>query len=102
MCANKINMKTGGIYYRVTYLDPLMRYPVIKAFLCLGVNLSDDDMDGDVWYFQDVSDYYEYGSALEATEEGTPVVCLPADALYDDMLDIDRLHAALSAVNGRM
>ncbi|WP_152181096.1 hypothetical protein ACM9XA_03335 [Xanthomonas sacchari] len=89
------------IYYRVTYLDPGMRFPEIKAYVFLGVNLSDEDVDGDIWYFQDVYSYCETGSALTATEPGTPVECLTTEQLVGDMFDIDQLRASLIEVKAR-
>lgn len=94
-------MKVGEIYYRLTYLDPEMRFPVIRAYVCLGVNLSDDDVDRDIWYFQDVFSYYESGSALTATEPGTPVECLTTEELKGDMLDADRLHALMAEIRAK-
>ncbi|MBB5940543.1 hypothetical protein [Xanthomonas sp. 3307] len=91
-------MKFDEVYYRLTYLDPAMRLPVIRAYVCLGVNLSDEDVDGNTWYFQDVFSYYEHGSALTATEPDIPVVCLTEHELKGDMLDADRLHDLLEEI----
>lgn len=91
----------GSIYYKVTYLDPKMRFPEIRAYVFLGVNLSDEDVDGDTWYFQDVYSYYETGSALTATEPGTPVECLTTEQLKGDMFDVDQLRASLIEVKAR-
>lgn len=91
----------GSIYYRVTYLDPKMRFPVITAYVFLGMNLSEEDVDGDTWYFQDVYSYYETGSALTATEPGTPVECLTTEQLKGDMFDVDQLRASLIEVKAR-
>ncbi|MBO9875662.1 MULTISPECIES: hypothetical protein [Xanthomonas] len=91
-------MQVDEIYYRVTYLDPEMRLPVIRAYICLGVNLSDEDVVGDTWYFQDVFSYYESGSALAATEPDIPVVCLAEEELTGDMLDAGRLHDVLEEI----
>ncbi|WCM85509.1 hypothetical protein M5C97_10145 [Acidovorax sp. NCPPB 3859] len=91
----------GSIYYRVTYLDPKMRFPEITAYVLLGVNLSDEDVDGDAWYFQDVYSYYESGSALMATEPGTPVECLTTEQLKGDMFDVDQLRTSLIDVKAR-
>ncbi|MDV0439132.1 hypothetical protein [Xanthomonas sacchari] len=95
-------MQVDEIYYRVTYLDPKMRLPVIRAYVCLGVNLSDEDVEGDTWYFQDVFSYYESGSALTATESDIPVVCLTGDELKGDMLDADRLHGVLEEIRTKL
>lgn len=94
-------MRVDEVYYRLTYLDPAMRLPVIRAYVCLGVNLSDEDVDGDTWYFQDVFSYHESGSALTATEPDIPVVCLTEDELKGDMLDADRLHDLLEEIRAK-
>lgn len=88
------------IYFRVTYLDPEMKLPIIQSFLCLGKNLSNEDAE-DTWYFQDLADYQNYGSALSALTEGTPVVCLNQSSLKDDMFDLDGLCKELETAELR-
>jgi len=84
----------GRVYYRVEYLDVRMKFPLVQSYVYIGFNLSDEDLN-DTWYFQDVVSYHKNGSALEATEPGTPVVCLRVEELECDMFDLDRLHGAL-------
>lgn len=96
-----MNFIAQCVYYRVKYLDAKMAYPVVQSFVFLGKNLSDDDSDGDMWYFQDSADYQKHGSALTASTAGTPVACLTSDMLSDDMFDVERLRNALQSAHQR-
>lgn len=90
----------GRVYYRVEYLDVKMKYPLVQSYVHIGFNLSEEDVN-DTWYFQDLVNYHKQGSALEAAEPGTPVVCLQLEELEYDMFDLDALHSALLTAQQR-
>lgn len=81
----------GHVYYRVTYPDVKMCYPCIESFVFLGMNFSDEDIE-DIWYFQSVTDYARYGSALEGVER--PVSCAAIEELVD-FSDVEQLRFKL-------
>jgi hypothetical protein len=70
----------GEVYFRVTWADVKLCYPVIESFVYLGMNFSDEDLE-DNWYFQLVVDFACYGNALEGVER--PVSCVTKNQLAD-------------------
>ena len=68
------------VYFRVTWADTKLHYPVIESFVYLGINFSDEDSE-DTWYFQSAIDFAHYGNALKGFER--PVSCVTKDQLAD-------------------
>lgn len=91
-----MNHVVDKVYFRVTFADPELSYPVIDAFIFLGTNLSDEDEGGDYYYFQNAVDLYSHGDARRSMAPGAPVSRLSGSDLMDDMLDVEGLVKALS------
>jgi hypothetical protein len=87
----------GEVYYRLTFPDKKMQYPIIESLVYLGKNLSDEDTT-DTWYFQPASDFGRHGSALEG--EGRPVICVGHLEL-GDVLDSELLRLAIAEATAR-
>ncbi len=59
-------LQTGQAYYRITYADPALTIPSVKALIYIGVNiLPDDDADVVMYYFQDTVSYFARGAATD-------------------------------------
>jgi hypothetical protein len=78
--SNETTYTPGEVYFRVTWADVKLLYPVIESFVYLGMNFSDEDLE-DTWYFQSAIDFAYYGNALESFER--PVSCTTKDQLAD-------------------
>lgn len=82
------------IYFRVTFCDPDMTFPVVDPFVFLGMNLSEDDDGGEFYYFQNAVNLYKNGDARRVP--GSPVSRLTKEHLAGDMLDVPSLVKMLS------
>ncbi len=87
----------GQVYFRVTYPDVKMHYPLIESFVFLGMNFSDEDTE-DTWYFQSAEDFSDYGSALEGVER--PVSCVTLED-SSDFENIEQLTLTLQDATAR-
>lgn len=69
-------LQTGRAYYRITYADPELTIPSVKAFIYIGVDIfPDDDADVVMYYFQDTVSYFACGAATDETSStGHPEV----------------------------
>jgi hypothetical protein len=60
------DLQTGHAYYRITYADPALTIPSVKALIYIGVNIfPDDDADVVTYYFQDTVSYFARGAATD-------------------------------------
>lgn len=89
-------LKIGEVYYRATYPDVGLLYPLIESFVYLGKNLAEDDVaepegSDDIHYFQPARNYATCGPVVSSSEYLPRVVCLPRKELDDDMFDMDEL-----------
>jgi hypothetical protein len=87
----------GQVYFRVTYPDIGMKYPLIESFVFLGMNFSDEDLE-DTWYFQSAEDFSDHGSALDGVER--PVSCATLEDLFD-FEDLEQLSLTLKGATAR-
>ena len=87
------------VYFRVTWADVRLHYPVIESFVYLGMNFSDEDLE-DTWYFQSAIDFACYGNALEGFER--PVSCVTKDQLTDFVSAPELILEIEKAVNRRL
>lgn len=90
----------GEVYFRLTYPDKHMLYPIVESFVFVGTNLSPEDPH-DSWYFQFAESYGEHGSILDTTEGDRRVCCLSEDEAQQDMLDLGGLSRELKAAEKR-
>lgn len=83
------NLKPGGIYFLVAYLDRSLRVPHISTYASVG-------QDGDAWYFQDAESFVKDGLLDISAAVGHPdCLCLTAEGAAD-LLDWDGLVAELA------
>lgn len=54
-------------YYYLQFYDSLGKFPCIRAWVYIGINLQEND-EGK-WYFQDAESFYKYGIITSYTEE---------------------------------
>jgi hypothetical protein len=87
----------GRVYFRVTYPDVKMHFPLIESFVFIGKNFSDEDVE-DTWYFQSAEDFSDNGSALDGIER--PVSCATIDDL-GDFEDVSKLSTTLMDADAR-
>ncbi len=78
--SNNYGFVQGEVYFRLTWADVKLRYPVIESFVYLGMNFSKDDLT-DTWYFQSAIDFASYGNAMESF--GRPISCATEGNLQD-------------------
>lgn len=84
--------RVSEVYFFVTYPDVDMYYPLIETYVFLGMNFSDEDLV-DVWYFQPVADFVEFGSALDGVYR--PVFCATKEQLIE-FQDVQQLAKTLN------
>lgn len=90
----------GEVYFRVTYPDKHMLYPLVESFVFIGKDLSPED-PRDSWYFQFAESYGEHGSVLETSKGDRKVCCLSEEDAQQDMLDGNGLSLELKAAEKR-
>jgi hypothetical protein len=93
-----MRIEEGEAYYRVTYPDPAMWYPKIETLVFVGTSQSEDGQD--VWCFQYIDTYAEFGSVFETRGGDRRVVLATKDEL-SEMFDIDVLCSALRCASQR-
>jgi hypothetical protein len=60
------DLQIGQAYYRITYADPELTIPSLKAMIYIGTNIfPDDDADLVNYYFQDTVSYFARGAATD-------------------------------------
>lgn len=89
----------GEVYFRVTYAERSMSYPLIESFVFVGKNLSEEDSE-DTWYFQFADSFSKAGSILEGTGGDRRVCCLTESDL-GDMLNDEQLLQELGVARTR-
>lgn len=85
-------LEINEVYYRVTYPDVRMLYPLMESF----VYLAEDDVaeaEGgeDIHYFQPARNYAIYGPAGTSSEYLPCVARLPRRELDDEMFEAEEL-----------
>ncbi|MDJ0655549.1 MAG: hypothetical protein QNJ40_15405 [Xanthomonadales bacterium] len=91
----------SDLYFRVTYADVGMKYPLIESFVFVGKNIGCDD-HSDTWYFQPARSFAMYGSVL-STDSGDRMVVAADEKEAEEMLDVRGLMVELqNAAQRRM
>ena len=89
----------GEVYYRMTFPDKDLLYPIIESFVFIGINLSEEDIE-DSWYFQFAHGYGKYGSVIDTNLGDRKVLVLKEEQL-EDMLNTESLVIALQSAKWR-
>jgi hypothetical protein len=91
----------GGVYFTVSFAEPNLVYPIVDAYVYLGVNLLNDEAE-DTWYFQDTGSYAEHGDFTNNRSTNAQIITFTASRL-DDVLDLAQLSEVLTAAaEGRL
>ena len=94
-----MNFIKGEVYYRLTFPDQELLYPIIESFVFIGMNLSDEDKD-DSWYFQFAHGYGKYGSVVDTNLGDRKVLVLKKEQL-EEMFNTESLVTALQSAKWR-
>jgi hypothetical protein len=89
----------GEVYFRLTYPDAELLFPLMDTFVFVGKNLGDQDTE-DTWYFQFADSYAKSGSILKS-KGGDRKVCVATRRDLRDMLNLARLIEELNMAAAR-
>jgi hypothetical protein len=91
----------GRVYFTVSFVEPNLVYPIVDAYVYVGVNLLKDEAE-DTWYFQDTGSYAEHGAFTNDRSTDAQIMTFTTSRL-DDVLDVTRLCEILTATaEGRL
>lgn len=94
-----MNFKKGEVYYRLTFPDQGLLYPIIESFVFIGMDLSEEDNE-DSWYFQFAHGYGKFGSVVDTNLGDRKVLVLIKEQL-EEMFNTESLVTALQSSKWR-
>ncbi len=94
-----IDYREGEVYFRLTFPDAALLFPIVETLVYVGKNLSDEDSE-DIWYFQFAEGYAKSGSIM-TSKGGDRRVVLATRSELADILTLNDLNQELGMASAR-